>query len=91
MTIPIANAASADHNTADGISRKAATGGGVTTATLRKLAEAGEIDPDERVVIYITGDGLKTLDAVADRVARHPIQPTVASFEAAVGEARLLA
>jgi threonine synthase len=68
------------------------TAGGVTTATLRKLAEAGEIDPDERVVIYITGDGLKTLDAVADRVARHPIQPTVASFEAAVGEAaRLLA
>ncbi|MGE4428621.1 MAG: threonine synthase, partial [Solirubrobacteraceae bacterium] len=40
------------------------TAGGVTTATLRKLAESGRIDPDERVVLVITGDGLKTLDAV---------------------------
>jgi threonine synthase len=67
------------------------TAGGVTTATLAKLARAGAIDPDERVVVYITGDGLKTLDAVASRVARHPIEPTVASFEAAIGEARLIA
>ena len=67
------------------------TAGGVTTATLTKLARAGEIGPHERVVVYITGDGLKTLDAVADRVERHPIQPTVASFEAAMGEARLIA
>jgi threonine synthase len=67
------------------------TAGGVTTAVLTKLAAAGEIDPDERVVVYITGDGLKTLDAVASRVARHPIEPTVASFEAAIGEARLIA
>jgi threonine synthase len=67
------------------------TAGGVTTATLAKLARAGEIGPGERVVVYITGDGLKTLDAVADRVERHPIQATVASFEAAMGEARLIA
>jgi len=67
------------------------TAGGVTTATLARLAAAGAIDPDERVVVYITGDGLKTLDAVASRVARHPIEPTVASFEAAIGEARLIA
>jgi threonine synthase len=67
------------------------TAGGVTTATLAKLARAGAIDPDERVVVYITGDGLKTLDAVASRVERHPIEPTVASFEAAIGEARLIA
>ncbi|MGD9572867.1 MAG: threonine synthase [Thermoleophilia bacterium] len=67
------------------------TAGGVTTAVLTKLAQAGEIGADESVVVYITGDGLKTLDAVADRVARHPIQPTVASFEAAIGEARLIA
>jgi threonine synthase len=67
------------------------TAGGVTTATLTKLARAGRIGRDERVVVYITGDGLKTLDAVADRVERHPIQPTVASFEAAMGEARLIA
>jgi threonine synthase len=67
------------------------TAGGVTTATLTKLARAGAIDPGERVVVYITGDGLKTLDAVASRVERHPIEPTVASFEAAIGEARLIA
>ena len=40
------------------------TAGGVTTATLAKLAERGDIGPDERVVLVITGDGLKTLDAV---------------------------
>ena len=40
------------------------TAGGVTTAVLRKLAERGDIDPDERVVLVITGEGLKTLDAV---------------------------
>lgn len=67
------------------------TAGGVTTAVLTRLAAAGEIDPDERVVVYITGDGLKTLDAVADRIVRHPIEPTLASFESAMGEARLIA
>jgi threonine synthase len=67
------------------------TAGGVTTATLVRLARAGAIGPDERVVVYITGDGLKTIDAVAPRVKRHPIEPTVASFEAAIGEARLIA
>jgi len=65
------------------------TAGGVTTAVFAKLARAGAIDPDERVVIYITGDGLKTLDAVAPRVRRHPIEATVASFEAAVADAVL--
>ena len=43
------------------------TAGGVTTAVLAKLAERGDIDPDERVVAYITGDGLKTLDAIEAR------------------------
>src|SRR4051794_19527538 len=42
------------------------TAGGVTAAVLAKLAERGEIDADERVVVYITGEGLKTLDAVRD-------------------------
>ena len=40
------------------------TAGGVTTAVLAKLAERGDIGPDERVVDVITGEGLKTLDAV---------------------------
>ena len=40
------------------------TAGGTTTAVLAKLAERGDIDPGERVVLVITGEGLKTLDAV---------------------------
>jgi threonine synthase len=60
------------------------TAGGVTTAVLAKLAAAGTIDREERVVLYITGDGLKTLDAVASRVERRVIEPTVEAFEAAV-------
>jgi threonine synthase len=36
----------------------------VTIATLKKLAERGDIGRDERVVAMVTGDGLKTLDAV---------------------------
>jgi threonine synthase len=41
------------------------TAGGVTIATLQKLAGDGVIRRDERVVVYITGHGLKTLEAVA--------------------------
>jgi threonine synthase len=62
------------------------TAGGVTTATLRKLAERGEIDPDESVVLYITGEGLKTLDAVRGSFEVHAIAPTLESFEATVPE-----
>jgi threonine synthase len=40
------------------------TAGGVTVATLAKLAARGDIGSDERVVAMVTGDGLKTLDAV---------------------------
>src|SRR3954452_7768256 len=36
--------------------------GGVPTAVLAKLAEAGKLPRDERIVVYITGDGLKTID-----------------------------
>ena len=56
------------------------TAGGVTTATLRKLAEGGSIDPDERVVLVITGDGLKTLDAVRGTFETETIEPTVDAF-----------
>ena len=68
------------------------TAGGVTTAMLAKLAaRRAPSTPTSASSLYITGDGLKTLDAVASRVERHPIEPTVASFEAAMGEARLIA
>jgi len=58
------------------------TAGGVTTAVLAKLAARGDIDPDERVVLVITGDGLKTLDAVRDTFETHTIAPTVEAFQA---------
>jgi len=57
------------------------TAGGVTTATLAKLAERGDIDPDERIVLVITGEGLKTLDAVRGTFEAHEIDPSVESFE----------
>ncbi|HYN50034.1 MAG TPA: pyridoxal-phosphate dependent enzyme, partial [Thermoleophilaceae bacterium] len=60
------------------------TAGGTTTATLAKLAERGEIDPDERVVLVITGEGLKTLDAVRGTFETHEIDPSVASFDSTV-------
>jgi len=62
------------------------TAGGVTTAVLAKLAERGEIDPDERVVLVITGEGLKTLDAVRGTFETRTIEPSVAAFEAGVTE-----
>jgi threonine synthase len=63
------------------------TAGGVTTAVLSKLAQRGEIDPDERVVLVITGEGLKTLDAVRDTFQTHTIAPTVEAFETGVPQA----
>ena len=57
------------------------TAGGVTVAVLAKLAERGDIDPSERVVIYITGEGLKTLDAVRGTFEAYEVDPNYASFE----------
>jgi threonine synthase len=57
------------------------TAGGVTTAVLAKLAEAGAIGRDERVVVVITGEGLQTLDAVREGHRMIEIEPTVDSFE----------
>src|SRR5215218_7864895 len=56
------------------------TAGGVTTAVLAKLAERGDIDPDERVVAYITGEGLKTLDAVRGTFEAFEIAPSYDQF-----------
>jgi threonine synthase len=57
------------------------TAGGVTVAVLTKLARRGDIDPAERVVVYITGEGLKTLDATRDGFHMHEIEPTLEAFE----------
>src|SRR5215213_6372440 len=57
------------------------TAGGVTVGVLRKLAERGELASGERVVVYITGEGLKTLDATRDTFQMHEIDPDLNSFE----------
>ena len=64
----------------------AETAGGTTIATLVKLAASGVVRPDERVVAYITGHGLKTIEAVS-AVAQPTatIAPTLDAFNAAVG------
>jgi threonine synthase len=58
----------------------AETAGGVTVATLRKLLDAGRLDPDADTVVLNTGDGLKTLDAVAGVVG--PAATIAASVDA---------
>ena len=60
------------------------TAGGVTTAVLAKLAERGDIDPGERVVLVITGEGLKTLDAVRGTFEAYEIAPSYDEFVAQV-------
>ncbi len=56
----------------------AETAGGVTTAVLKKLVESGAIDTSVETVIYNTGDGLKTIDAVsADAAPTAVIAPTI--------------
>jgi threonine synthase len=62
------------------------TAGGVTTAVLAKLAARGDIGADERVVLVITGEGLKTLDAVRDSFQAYEVDATIDSFEAAFAE-----
>ena len=60
----------------------AETAGGVTFAVLRKLLAAGQLDPDAETVAFNTGDGLKTLDAIAHAVGpTATIAPTLAAFK----------
>jgi threonine synthase len=60
------------------------TAGGVTTAVLRKLAERGAITAGETVVVYITGDGLKTIDAVESTVQTVRVSPDPDEVDAAL-------
>ncbi len=62
----------------------AETAGGVTVATLRKLLANGQLDPDAETVVLNTGDGLKTLDAVAPTTGpTATIRPSLDAFRAA--------
>ncbi len=60
------------------------TAGGVTIAVLAKLASAGVIRSDERVVAYVTGHGLKTVEALTSLGPSATIAPTLDAFAAAV-------
>ena len=63
----------------------AETAGGVTVAVARKLIAQGRIDRDGSTVLCVTGNGLKTQEALMDRIARPVvIKPTLAEFEALV-------
>ena len=63
----------------------AETAGGVTIASLAQLVNAGVVRPDERVVAFVTGNGLKTVDAVASQCRpTATIAPTLDAFAAAV-------
>jgi len=61
------------------------TAGGVTLAVAKKLIEQGRIPPDESVVISITGNGLKTQEAVVAQLReRAVIEPKLSAFDALV-------
>jgi len=62
----------------------AETAGGVVVAVLRRLLADGLLDPDAETVLYNTGDGLKTLDAVSDQVGpTATIAPTLRAAQQA--------
>jgi threonine synthase len=56
----------------------AETAGGTTVAVLKKLVESGKLDPEKETVVYNTGEGLKTIDAVAGEVGpTYRIKPSL--------------
>jgi threonine synthase len=67
------------------------TAGGTTIAVLKKLVEAGKIDPEEKTVAYITGNGLKTIEAIQGHIGEPlTIEPKLESFERALERSQLL-
>ncbi|MFJ2030878.1 threonine synthase [Streptosporangium sp. NPDC087985] len=63
----------------------AETAGGVTVGVLRKLVASGRIDPDAETVVLNTGDGLKTLDAVAGQARPTAvIRPSLDAFRTVI-------
>ena len=64
------------------------TAAGVTVATTEALIAQGRIRPDEETVLCITGNGLKTTDALAGEFTLEPaIEPKMAAFEKLMGQA----
>ena len=62
----------------------AETAGGVTVAMLAKLAAQGIVRRDERVVVYVTGHGLKTVEALRSVGPTATIKPSLDAFAATV-------
>ena len=57
----------------------------MTVATLKKLLAAGQLDPEADTVVFNTGDGLKTLDAVSPVVGPAATIPASADAFTAAG------
>jgi len=65
----------------------AETAGGVTVGVAKKLIAAGKIPAEDSVVICVTGNGLKTLDAVVGHCGQpREIKPSLREFEALLHE-----
>ncbi|MGA0364129.1 MAG: threonine synthase, partial [Vulcanococcus sp.] len=65
------------------------TAGGTTIAVLKKLVEQGKINPEERTVAYITGNGLKTTEAVVDAIGKpYTIEAQLDAFNTAWKQAQ---
>jgi len=70
----------------------AETAGGVTVAVLKKLVAQQQVDPDELIVVYVTGNGLKTQEALAGSLSDPLfVRPSIASVEEALGLATPIA
>jgi threonine synthase len=59
--------------------------GGLAVAVLRKLVEEGDIDRDEKVVCYITGNGLKSTEAIISMLPKlNAVKPDVPTVSAMI-------
>ena len=65
----------------------AETAGGVTVGAAKKLIASGRIPANDSAVLCVTGNGLKTLDAVNAHVGKpREIKPSLREFEAMLSE-----
>ncbi len=52
--------------------------GGVSVGVLKKLIEENKIDKDEKIVCYVTGNGLKSTESIIDLLPTlHPVKPDI--------------
>ncbi|MEC8913165.1 MAG: pyridoxal-phosphate dependent enzyme, partial [Chloroflexota bacterium] len=64
------------------------TAGGVVISSLKKLVEQGKIKRDEVTVAYVTGNGLKTMEAMGDFVEPIQTTPDYETFQTALAAAQ---